>query len=185
MEDRMSKKPAAEEADPAEQQDVTPADTQAELKSALAEAQQQAAQNRDGYLRMAAELDNLRKRSQRDLENAYKFALERFLTELLPVRDSLELGIAAADSNAAGLKEGMEMTLKLLVTALERAGVTEVNPAKGEDFNPEMHEAMAMQETTEATPGTVFQTVQKGFQLNGRLLRPARVIVAKAPGTGA
>ena len=185
MEDRMSKKPAAQSAEPTEQGEIIPTDSQAELKAALAEAEKLAAQNRDGYLRMAAELDNLHKRSQRDLENAHKFALERFLMELLPVRDSLEMGIAAADSTASGLKEGMDMTLKLLATALERAGVSEVDPAKGEAFNPELHEAIAMQETTEAGPGTVLQTIQKGFQLNRRLLRPARVIVAKAPGAAA
>ena len=177
----MGKKSATQAVEPAEQGDAIPADPQAELKAALAEAEKLAAQNRDGYLRMAAELDNMRKRTQRDLENAHKFALERFLMELLPVRDSLEMGIAAAASTAAGLKEGMDMTLKLLVTALERAGVSEIDPRKGEDFNPELHEAMAMQETTEAGPGTVLQTIQKGFQLNGRLLRPARVVVAKAP----
>lgn len=181
----MSKRPAAQAVEPTEQGNTGPADLQAELQSALAEAQKQAEQNRDGYLRMAAELDNLRKRSQRDLENAHKFALERFLLELLPVRDSLEMGIAAADSTAAGLKEGMDMTLKLLDAALDRAGVSEVDPVKGEDFNPELHEAIAMQETTEAGPGTILQTIQKGFQLNGRLLRPARVIVAKSPGAAA
>jgi molecular chaperone GrpE len=185
MEDVMSKKTAAQPVESTEPGKTKPADPQVELKAALAEAEKLASQNRDGYLRMAAELDNLRKRTQRDLENAHKFALERFLTELLPVRDSLEMGIAAADSTAAGLKDGMDMTLKLLTTALERAGVTEIDPAKGEAFNPELHEAMAMQETTEAGPGTVLQTVQKGFQLNGRLLRPARVIVAKIPGAAA
>ncbi|MDE2091831.1 MAG: nucleotide exchange factor GrpE [Gammaproteobacteria bacterium] len=177
----MSKKKAAESVEPAEHGDAIAIDPQGELKAALAEAEKLASQNRDGYLRMAAELDNLRKRTQRDLENAHKFALESFLMELLPVRDSLEMGISAADSTAAGLKEGMDMTLKLLVTAMERAGVYELNPAKGEDFNPELHEAMAMQATAEAGPGTVLQTVQKGYQLNGRLLRPARVIVAKTP----
>ncbi len=181
----MSKKPAAQPVEPAEHSEALAVDPQGELKAALAEAENLAAQNRDGYLRMAAELDNLRKRTHRDLENAYKFALERFLMELLPVRDSLEKGIAAADTTAAGLKEGMHMTLKLLVTALERARVSEVDPAKGEVFNPELHEAMALQETSEAGPGTVLLTAQKGYQLNGRLLRPARVIVAKAPGAAA
>lgn len=174
--------PASEAADHGEAIAVDP---QGELKAALAEAQESAAQNRDGYLRMAAELENLRKRSQRDLENAHKYALERFLAELLPVQDSLEMGIAAADTGDASVKEGMQMTLKLLVTALERAGVRELNPVKGEPFNPEVHEAMTMEETTEAAPGTVLRTIQKGFQLNGRLLRPARVIVAKAPGAAA
>ena len=181
----MSKEQPAQAVDPAEPGEAAATDAEAELKAALAEAQQQAAQNRDGYLRMAAELDNLHKRTHRDLENAHKFALERFLGELLPVRDSLEMGIAAADTAAAGLKEGVNMTLKLLVTALERSGVSELNPAKGESFNPELHQAMALQETTAAGPGTVLQTVQKGYQLNGRLLRPARVIGAKAPGTAA
>jgi molecular chaperone GrpE len=185
MEDGMSKKQTAGTTESAEQSGASAVDAPAELKAALAEAQQQAAQNRDGYLRMAAELDNLRKRTQRDLENAHKFALERFLAELLPVRDSLEMGIAAADNTPAGLKQGMEMTLKLLAASLERAGLSEVNPVKGDDFNPELHEAMAVQETAEAAPGTVLQTVQKGFVLNGRLLRPARVIVAKAFESGA
>ena len=185
MEDRTSKEQAARSVGPAQQDDAVVVDAEAELKAALAEAQQQASQNRDGYLRMAAELDNLRKRSQRDMENAHKFALERFLTELLPVRDSLEMGIASADTTAAGLKEGMDMTLKLLVTALERSGVSEFSPARGDNFNPELHEAMALQESSEGRPGTVLQTVQKGYQLNGRLLRPARVIVAKSPGATA
>ena len=181
----MSKEQPAQSVDPAQQGDAVAIDAEAELKAALAEAQQQAAQSRDGYLRMAAELDNLRKRSQRDLENAHKFTLERFLMELLPVRDSLEMGIAVADTAAAGLKEGMDMTLKLLVTVLERSGVSELSPAKGENFNPELHEAMALQESSEARPGTVLQMVQKGYQLNGRLLRPARVIVAKSSGASA
>jgi len=185
MEHRTSKQQPAQAVEPQEQGEAGVSDAEAGLKAALAEAQQQAAQNRDAYLRMAAELDNLRKRSLRDVENAHKFALERFLTELLPVRDSLEMGIAAADDAAPGLREGMDMTLKLLATAFERAGVSEVNPTKGENFNPEVHEAMAMQESTEAAPGTVLQTVQKGYQLNSRLLRPARVIVAKVPGAAA
>jgi molecular chaperone GrpE len=151
------------------------------LQTALAAAEQKAAENWENYLRLAAELDNLRKRTQRDLENAHKFALERFLGDLLPVNDSLEMGIAAAgQADAGALKEGMDMTLKLLGSALERAGVSEINPAKGDAFNPELHEAMAMQEAADVAPGAVLITVQKGYQLNGRLLRPARVLVAKA-----
>ncbi|HEX5339982.1 MAG TPA: nucleotide exchange factor GrpE [Gammaproteobacteria bacterium] len=156
------------------------------LKAALAAAEQKAAENWENYLRLAAEMENLRKRAQRDLENAHKFALERFLGELLPVKDSLELGIAAADNaETAGHREGMDMTLKLLGSVIERAGVTELAPARGDSFNPELHEAMAMQESTEAEPGAVLATVQKGYQLNGRLLRPARVLVAKAPAPAA
>lgn len=158
------------------------ADTAAELQAALAEAREQAAQNRDSFLRAAAELDNLRKRAQRDVENAHKFALERFLGELLPVKDSLEMGLAAAGkAGVAGLAEGMDMTLRLLTAALERAGVAEISPTKGEGFNPQLHEAMAVQESAEAPDGHVLLTVQKGYTLNGRLLRPARVLVAKTP----
>ncbi|MGB9428719.1 MAG: nucleotide exchange factor GrpE [Gammaproteobacteria bacterium] len=166
------------------QTDTVAADPTVELKAALAEAQQQAARNWDGYLRAAAEMDNLRKRSQRDLENAHKFALERFLVDLLPVKDSLEMGLTAA-KQADGVKEGMQMTLKLLASLLERSGVSEVDPVSGEAFNPERHEAMAMQPSTAAAPGTVLETVQKGYLLNGRLLRPARVIVAKSPDAAA
>ena len=160
-------------------------DPQGELKAALAEAQQEAASNRDGYLRMAAEMENLRKRAQRDLENAHKYALERFLAELLPVQDSLELGLAAADAGEVSFKEGMQITRKMLSTVLERAGIRKLNPAKGDNFDPELQEAMALQESADVAPGTVLQTMQYGYQLNGRLLRPARVIVAKAPGSDA
>ena len=157
-------------------------DTSDDLQAALAEAQQQASQNRDSYLRAAAELDNLRKRTQRDVEHAHKFALERFLSELLPVKDSLEMGLAAAEkAKPTALRQGMELTLKLLATVLERFGVDELNPVKGEAFDPGLHEAMVMQETADTVPGTVLLTVQKGYLLRGRLLRPARVIVAKSP----
>lgn len=182
----MSDKQAAEaakqpERQPARDDGTDPATDTAGMQAALAAAEQKAADNWENYLRLAAELENLRKRSQRDLENAHKFALERFLGELLPVKDSLEMGIAAASQGeAASIKEGMDMTLKLLATVLERAGVNAVNPAKGDAFDPEVHEAMAMQESAEVEPGTVLATVQKGYQLNGRLLRPARVLVAKA-----
>lgn len=153
------------------------------LKAALAAAEEQAAKNRDSHLRAAAELDNLRKRTQRDLENAHKYGLERFLGDLLPVKDSLEMALASSSSqpDAASFKEGVDMTLKLLAMVLERYGVKEVNPARGEAFNPEWHEAMAAQESTEAPADSVLTTVQRGYLLNGRLLRPARVLVAKAP----
>ncbi len=174
-----------EPADAAGFEEPKAADPLAELQAALTEARQQAAQNRDSYLRVAAELDNLRKRTQRDMENAHKFALERFLVELLPVKDSLELGIAADVGQAAAIQEGMDMTLKLLAAVLERCGVREVSPARGEAFNPELHEAMAMQESAETEPGAILLTVQKGYRLHGRLLRPARVIVAGSPADAA
>ena len=137
--------------------------------------------NWDKYLRTAAELENMRKRAARDMENARKFALERFATELLAVRDSLEMGLQAAEgANAADLAEGSKATLKQLVATMERFGVREVDP-QGEPFDPALHEAMTMQPTTEVEPNTVLTVFQKGYTLNGRLLRPARVVVAAAP----
>ncbi|HET7587449.1 MAG TPA: nucleotide exchange factor GrpE [Gammaproteobacteria bacterium] len=151
------------------------------LEEALAEAERKAEEHRNDFLRVAAELDNVRKRAQRDLEQAHKFAIDKFVIELLPVKDSLELALNTPGGEANdGQREGIEMTLKLLDTALEKHGVSEVDPA-GEAFNPEYHEAMAMQPSDEAEPNTVLNVVQKGYVLNGRLLRPARVIVAREP----
>lgn len=181
----MTSKHAAGNNDTTEAGATTPGavepDRMTELEEALRTAEEQAAKNRDGYLRVAAELDNLHKRSVRELENAHKYALERFLRELLPVKDSLEAGLAVATADAGELREGQEMTLKLLNTALQRFGVRELSPAPGEDFNPDLHEAMTLQPSATAPPGSVLQTVQKGYLLEDRLLRPARVIVAKPP----
>lgn len=141
----------------------------------------QAQENWDKYLRAAAELDNVRKRAARDVEHARKFALERFSTELLAVRDSLEAGLTAADqADAAALQEGSEATLKLLAKVMGQFGVEELDPL-GEPFDPNFHEAMTMQPSAEMEPGSVLIVVQKGYTLNGRLLRPARVVVAAAP----
>lgn len=138
-------------------------------------------ENWDKYLRAVAELENVRKRAARDMENARKFALERFATELLAVRDSLEMGLQAAEeANAADIIEGSKATLKQLSTTMERFGVTEVDP-QGEPFDPTLHEAMTMQQSAEVEPNTVLTVFQKGYTLNGRLLRPARVVVAAAP----
>lgn len=135
----------------------------------------------DKYLRAVAELDNVRKRAAKDVENARKFALERFASELLPVRDSLEMGLASADqADAAHLREGSLATLKQLAATLERFGVTELDP-QGEPFDPAVHEAMMMQPSASVEPGTVLTVFQKGYLLNGRLLRAARVVVAAAP----
>lgn len=138
-------------------------------------------ENWDKYLRAAAELENVRKRAARDVENAHKFALERFCGELLAVKDSLEMGLAAADkADVQSLLEGKEATLKLLTAIMERSGVGEINP-EGEPFDPREHEAMMMQPSTDAEPGSVLNVIQKGYTLNGRLLRPARVVVASEP----
>jgi molecular chaperone GrpE len=152
------------------------------LQAALDAANARADEYRNDALRARAELDNVQKRTAREIANAHKYALERFLTDLLPVKDSLDLGFAAAagSSDIATLREGMELTLKMLDAALEKHGVQVLDPV-GEPFNPELHQAMSVQESTEVAPGTVVTVVQKGYVLNGRVLRPAMVIVAKRP----
>jgi molecular chaperone GrpE len=149
------------------------------LQAALAAAEARAAESKELYMRALAEVDNVRKRAARDIEQAHKFALERFANNLIGVKDSLELGLVNAVT-VDSLKSGTEATLKLLSKAFEQAGVVEVMPL-GEQFNPELHEAMVMQPSAEHVPNSVLQVIQKGYQLNGRLLRPARVIVAREP----
>ena len=153
-----------------------------QLAAELALAKAQLAEARDAQPRAVAEMDNVRKRAQRDLEAAHRFAVERFASEMILVRDTLELGIAHAgpSSDAAKLVEGMQATLRMIDKAFEKAGISTVDPV-GERFNPEFHEAMATQQSADQPPGTVLAVVQKGFVLNGRLLRPARVVIAKAP----
>ena len=153
------------------------------LQQALTEAEERARSHREQYLRAVAELDNVRKRAQRDIEAANRYGLEKFAAELLPVRDSLELAVQSAEQaqvDARSLKQGQEATLQLLAKALERLGLTPIHPV-GEAFDPTRHEAMMAQDSATAKPGTVLQVVQTGYELNGRVVRPARVIVAKAP----
>lgn len=141
----------------------------------------QIAEDQERLLRLAAELDNLRKRAERDVENARKYGLERLAQALLPVKDSLEAGLAAGDSaDAATLLEGKRATLRLLDAALGQVGVTEVDP-EGEPFDPARHEAMTTQPSATSEPNTVLSVVQKGYAIHDRLLRPARVIVSRAP----
>ncbi len=148
--------------------------------SELDELKAKADENWDRYLRAAAELENVRKRAIRDVENARKYALENFGRDLLDVRDSLEMGLAAADgADASAILEGSQATLKLLETVMERFGVEQIDP-EGEPFDPEQHEAMTLQPSADAEPNSVLTVVQKGYSLNGRLLRPARVVVAAA-----
>jgi molecular chaperone GrpE len=149
----------------------------------LEEARAKADEHWDQLLRIQAELENTRRRAERDVEQAHKFALEKFVGELLPVKDSLEMGLQAAsgdDETAVKLREGVELTLKMLSGALEKFGVQELNP-EGESFNPEHHQAMTMQESGEVEPNTVMAVMQKGYLLNDRLVRPAMVVVSKAP----
>jgi molecular chaperone GrpE len=150
-------------------------------EEALAKARAEAEDNWNNYLRTVAELENVRKRATRDVEKARRYGVEGLAAELLSVADSLEMGLEAAENaTAEALIEGKRATLKLLQAALEKSGITVVSP-EGEPFDPEFHEALSMQESTTAEPDTVITVVQRGYQLNGRLLRPARVIVAKEP----
>jgi len=150
------------------------------LQAALAEAENRAKEHQNQYLRSLAELDNVRKRAARDVEQAHKFGLEKFAADLIGVKDSLELGLAAAGADAKSLQQGTEATLKLFEKAFDKAGLQEVLPA-GKPFNPELHEAMAAQPSSDVPANTVLQVIQKGYLLNGRLVRPARVIVSREP----
>ena len=150
------------------------------LQNQLEKEKEQSQANRDSALRAQAEMENLRKRTVRDIENAHKYALDKFVNELLPVIDSLELGMTAAEGteNSDELLEGMNLTLQMFYTAMEKFGVKTIAP-QGEKFNPEQHEAISMQEIEGSESGTVVTVMQKGYELNGRLVRPAMVIVAK------
>ena len=156
----------------------------AELETRLAQAEARAQDNWDKLLRANAELDNVRKRAARDVEQARKMGVERLAGELLAVVDSLEMGLeaGAGGASAESLIEGKKAILRLLVGALEKFGVGAVD-ATGQPFDPQLHEALSVQPTTAAEPGAVLAVIQKGYQLHGRLLRPARVIVAGAAAT--
>jgi len=170
-----------------EQTDAQPAAAAADgepADPALAAALAKAQENRDGYLRLAAEFDNFRKRSEREIDNARKFAIERFAQDLVAVGDALEAAIGAAGGSTAGTHlEGAQATLRQLHRAFEKAGIKIIDPA-AQPFDPDWHEAMAMQESDQVPPNTVLNVVQKGYSLNGRLLRPARVIVSGAAAAG-
>jgi len=149
----------------------------------LEEARSKVDENWDQCLRLTAELENVRQRHERELEKAHKFALDNFSLELLPVIDSLELGLTAANEANADkaklLTEGSTLTLKLLKTTLKKFGIKEVNPIS-EAFDPEFHQAMAMTESDKVSPNTIINVYQKGYLLNDRVIRPAMVVVAKA-----
>jgi len=153
----------------------------AELEALKAEAEE----HRERSLRLAAELENVRRRGAREVESTRRFALERFAGELLPVADSLELALSSAADAPDSVREGLEITLKQLRDVLARHHVEGVMPAAGDAFDPELHEAMATQPSEEAEPDHILHVVQKGYRLHDRLLRPARVIVARAAEPGA
>lgn len=151
----------------------------AELEAQLKEVQQR---ERDSLLRAKAEVENIRRRTELDIEKAHKFALEKFSGELLPVIDNLERALDLADksnSELAGLIEGVELTLKSLLDAVRKFGMEVVSDIHV-PFNPEQHQAMTMMESDELEPNQVMMVMQKGYMLNGRLLRPAMVAVSKA-----
>jgi molecular chaperone GrpE len=175
--------PADAQAAPALAQPLSLEDIVAELKAELATAEQKAQDNWDKALRAQAEMENMRRRTQKDLEDAHKYALTGFAKELLPVLDSLELGLLAATGDSEDVKkfrEGNELTLKQFAAAFSKFNIQTLEPV-GQPFNAEQHQAMVMQETADAAPNTVINVFQKGYLLNGRLLRPALVVVAKAP----
>lgn len=154
-----------------------------ELTSQLAEATQKAETHWNNLLRKQAEYDNLQKRMTRDLDNARKYALEKFATDLLVIKDSMELGLEAAtkpETDLGAVHEGMALTLKMMIDTMVKFGIVEINPIE-EKFDPQWHEAMAMQPAPDAEDGSVLYVHQKGYQLNERLLRPARVVVVKNP----
>ena len=160
-----------------------------QLRTALEQAQAEAEAQKDRALRTAAEAENVRKRADRRVENAHKYALEKFVGDLLPAVDSFERAVEAAQKASAGadaapadaaVAEGVQLSLKLFEEALRKQGIEVVDPL-GAPFDPNLHEAMTMLESATAEPGSVMDVFQKGYTVNGRLVRAARVVVAKAP----
>lgn len=170
-----------EETDDSSGEAVTPED----LQLMLEDARNKADEHWDQLLRAKAEYENLQRRQKRDLENAHKFALEGFASDILAVRDSMELGLDAANNDSAdvkSLREGNELTLKLLSDVMERYKIVQIDP-NGETFDPDYHQAMAMQPRDDVPANTVIAVMQKGYTLNDRLIRPAMVMVSQgAPG---
>lgn len=188
---RMEQKPATgkegEEqraGGPSEESREQPGEDLAALKAELEQARAEAAENLDKFLRARADLENVRRRADSDVANAHKFAIEKFASELLSVRDSLELARAVEVENPgeaalAKMHEGLDLTLKQLDTVFDKFQLQIIDPV-GEKFDPERHQAMSMVESEEVSPNHIVTVIQKGCLLHGRLLRPAMVIVAKA-----
>ena len=180
--DGQSGQPSAT-AEPSAEGAAAPEPDPTQLTMLLEDARNKADKAHDQLLRTRAEMENMSRRQAKELENAHKFALEGFIKELLQVRDSLELGYAAAqapDADVAKLKEGTELTLKLLGDVMSKFGVERIQP-EGETFNPEYHQAMSMQPRADLPPNTVTTVIQSGYLLNGRLVRPALVMVSSQP----
>ncbi|MGF1699599.1 nucleotide exchange factor GrpE [Photobacterium makurazakiensis] len=153
-----------------------------ELEAALLISEAKAKDAVDASLRARAEGENVRRRSEQEIDKARKFALNKFAEELLPVIDNMERAIEMADKTDEAIKpmvEGVDLTLQTMMGTVEKFGLKQLNPL-GETFNPEFHQAMSIQESTEYAPNTVMLVMQKGYELNGRVVRPAMVMVSKA-----
>ena len=168
-------KPQAEKDAP---RDAAP-EAERSLDALLADAQAKLEEQREAWLRALADAENARKRAQADIAQARKYAAERIVEDLLPVMDSLEAALASPDSGPAALRAGVELTLRQLRSALDRAGVVVVNPEAGQRFDPHRHQAMAAVEADQE-PNSVLAVLQKGYTLHERVVRPALVSVAKA-----
>ncbi|KFE44477.1 nucleotide exchange factor GrpE [Pseudomonas syringae] len=169
--------------DPQTQDQAADAASGEELVMRVQVLEEQLAAAQDQSLRVAADLQNVRRRAEQDVEKAHKFALEKFAGDLLPIVDSLERGLELSDANDESIRpmrEGIELTLKMFHDTLKRYQLEAIEP-HGQPFNAEHHQAMAMQESADVEPNSVLKVFQKGYQLNGRLLRPAMVVVSKAP----
>ncbi len=178
---------ATEPDEQAQLEDVIPeaaeveADEEESIEQQLEKAQETIKDYWDQMMRLRAEIDNNRKRAERDLENAHKYALKNFVEALLPIVDSLEMGQTAAEADNATLvsiREGSALTMNMFIQVLERNGLEQIDPL-GEKFDPEKHQAMSMIEKEDAETSTIIEVMQKGFLLNDRLVRPAMVVVAK------
>lgn len=179
---------AATEAEAAEENQVdktgeseVKAETTEELQLMLEDARSKADEHWNQLLRTKAETENMLRRHERELENAHKFALDRFASDILAVRDSMELGLDAANNEGAdvdSIREGTQLTLKLLSDVMEKFNIVQIAP-DGEPFNPEFHQAMSTQPRDDVPPNTVVAVVQKGYTLNDRLIRPAMVMVSQ------
>ncbi|ASI88874.1 MULTISPECIES: nucleotide exchange factor GrpE [Vibrio] len=153
----------------------------AQLEAALLASESKVKEQQDAVLRAKADVENMRRRTEQEIDKARKYALNKFAEELLPVIDNLERAIAAADTENEAVKpivEGVELTHKTFVDVVAKFGLKEINP-EGEAFNPELHQAMSIQESADHEPNTVMFVMQKGYELNGRVIRPAMVMVSK------
>jgi len=186
MSDEKNENPAEETVENVEavlEEEISASECDADaMSSELAALQKKADEHYDQLVRAHAEIENLKRRHTQELEKAHKYALDKFVGELLTIWDSLELGLQAAqndEADVASLREGTGLTVKMFGDVMEKFNVERINP-EGESFNPEFHQAMSMVPNAEMAPNTVMAVMQKGVSLNGRLIRPAMVVVSQA-----